>query len=305
MKLCVISCTLFTDPSKVDPASQYWANVETENTEVEEALRRAGYEVERVSWDDPAVDWDKYDYGVIRTVWNYYELPREFGAWLSALKLPLINPRDLIEWNQDKRYLAELQDKHGIAIPPTLFITPEREDKKTLRDLAFSQGWDEVVLKPAIGGAAYLTFRLRSADDVTPELETLFAERLRDGYTWLLQEFQRNILTKGEYSYMLFGGVVSHAIVKRGKAGEYRIQDDHGGSWSPRDMLDDEVAFARKASAAANDPAICRVDMLHDNEERLVLGELEVIEPELWFRMRPTEAADLFAAAVKKHIDSL
>jgi len=268
-------------------------------------LRRCDFDVTRVSWDDPTVDWTSFDVGIIRTVWNYFEMPREFDTWLAGQTLPLINPRALLKWNMDKRYLAELRDKHDIAIPPTLFVTPDRKDSTSLRDLAFSQGWQEVVLKPAIGGAAFLTFRLRSADDVTQELETLFADRLQNGYAWLLQEFQRNILTEGEYSYMMFGGTVSHAIVKRGKAGEYRVQDDHGGAWSPHDLQEDAVAFARKASAAVNDPTICRVDMLHDNDGKLVLGELEVIEPELWFRMRPMEAADIFASAVKRHVETL
>ena len=40
-----------------------------------------------------------------------------------------------------------------------------------------------------------------------------------------------------------------------------------------------------------------RVDVFYDNDNLLSLGELELIEPELWFRKHPT-GADKLADAI-------
>ncbi len=37
------------------------------------------------------------------------------------------------------------------------------------------------------------------------------------------------VLSEGEYSLLYFGGDLSHAIVKRPKAGDFRVQEEHGG----------------------------------------------------------------------------
>ena len=48
-------------------------------------------------------------------------------------------------------------------------------------------------------------------------------------------------------------------------------------------------------------PIYARVDMFTDNDGQLALSELELIEPELWFRNNP-DSADKLAIAVKKLI---
>ena len=45
-------------------------------------------------------------------------------------------------------------------------------------------------------------------------------------------------------------------------------------------------------------PLYARVDIFEDNSGELALAELEIFEPELWFRLYP-EAAELQAKAVK------
>ena len=118
----------------------------------------------------------------------------------------------------------------------------------------------------------------------------------------LLQEFKNNILTKGEVAFMLFGGRYSHAILKKAKQGDYRVQDDFGGTVHDYTPTAVEIAFDEKTVAACSPvPVYARVDVIWDNENQLCVSELELIEPELWFRTC-SGAADLFAEEVARFI---
>ena len=46
----------------------------------------------------------------------------------------------------------------------------------------------------------------------------------------LVQPFFEQITSLGEASLMIFDGNFSHAILKRAKEGDFRVQDDFGGT---------------------------------------------------------------------------
>ena len=101
---------------------------------------------------------------------------------------------------------------------------------------------------------------------------------------------------------MLFDGKYSHAVLKIAKEGEFRVQDDFGGSVHQYDPSDEEIEFAEHVAAHTSPlPAYARVDVIWDNNDQLAVAELELIEPELWFRFKP-EAADLMADAVLREL---
>ena len=49
------------------------------------ALQDAGVEVTHAAWDDPKVDWARFDACVVRATWNY---PREFTRWHTTIWKP-------------------------------------------------------------------------------------------------------------------------------------------------------------------------------------------------------------------------
>ncbi len=113
----------------------------------------------------------------------------------------------------------------------------------------------------------------------------------------MLQEFQRTILNKGEISLVFIQGKYTHAVLKKGKPGDFRVQDDFGGSVSVHKALDSEIKFGEKCLKALGEiPLYARVDIFYNQENKLNLGELELIEPELWFRLNP-EGANRLAEA--------
>ena len=84
---------------------------------------------------------------------------------------------------------------------------------------------------------------------------------------------------------MVFGGKYSHTILKRAKQGEFKVQDDFGGTVHDYISTQDEINFAEACVAACKEqPVYARVDCMWDEDGALCLSELEMIEPELWFR---------------------
>ena len=155
--------------------------------------------------------------------------------------------------------------------------------------------WTELILKPAVSGAARHTYRFLAKN--AAEHEAIFRELIANE-AMMLQVFQHNILTKGEVAFMVFGGQYSHAVLKIAKPGDFRVQDDFGGSVHDYIASPEEIAFVEKTmSALSTVPAYARVDMIWDNEGRPAVSELEMIEPELWMR-KDINAATRFATVL-------
>ncbi len=293
--------TLLTDSRYVAPVelTDYIKNILHEDVLVKQALENKGLSVTRTNWDNPDFNWNETRYIVFRTTWDYFNRFEEFSVWLKKVstQTKLINPLETIYWSLDKHYLRDLELK-GIRIPQTVFIEPG--EKRSLYEIIKTTGWKELVIKPAISGAARHTYRLN--EDNIAQHEAIFKELIASE-SMLLQEFQNNILTKGEIAFMLFGGRYSHAVLKKSKQGDYRVQDDFGGSVHDYTPTSEEIEFAEKTVAAFNPvPVYARVDAIWDNNNQLCVSELELIEPELWFRTYPN-AAELFAEEIVNFIN--
>ena len=271
-------------------------NVYLEDGLVGKALENEGLKTTRLSWDDPTFDWSSTRYILFRSTWDYFNRFEAFSSWLNTVSQQtlLINPEKTIRWNLDKHYLRDLEHK-GIHCVPTIFI--EKGDTTTLKQLYSQHHFDETVLKPAISGTARHTYKLNAGN--LSDHETIL-QQLITKEAMLLQPFQYNIIEKGEVSLVIINGRFTHAILKVAKAGDFRVQDDFGGSIHDYVPTKEEIAFAEAAIEACNPrPIYARVDILTDNHGKLALVELELIEPELWFR-KNTKSAKALATAIKK-----
>ena len=183
--------------------------------------------------------------------------------------------------------------QRGVNIPPTHFI--ETSTKTTLAELHQQTGWTETVIKPCISAGGYHTYRLNPGN--LAEYEATFQQVIVQ-QAMMLQPFMDFVVETGEFSLMCYGGKYSYAVQKIAKSGDFRVQDNYGGSVHPYTPSPEEIAFAERATAAVEPlPVYARADIIRDNEGQLALAELELIEPELWLRMHPP-AADAFADAV-------
>ena len=114
----------------------------------------------------------------------------------------------------------------------------------------------------------------------------------------IIQPLIEEISRTGEYSLMMFDGECSHAVVKRPKTGDFRVQPHLGGVTLPSSPPPGAERLAREALAAAPAHATyARVDIVPDDEGTLRIMELELIEPALYLDHAP-DGGRSFSSAV-------
>lgn len=276
----------------------YLANILQDDAHLQAALEERGISSVRVDWSDPSIEWSKFRCAVFRSTWDYFDRIDEFKAWLRVVETQtrLCNSSQIVWWNLDKHYLADLE-RHGIPIVPSLFI--EQGSLAPLSELLATTSWHEAVVKPCVSGAARHTYRVNResiaaiGDIVQPLLES---------ESFILQPFFLDVLEHGEDTLVLIGGRCTHAVRKLPRPGDFRVQDDHGGTTRPIVPDSAQIELASKAMAACAEicgqvPAYGRVDLVRDSQGNLAVIELELIEPELWLRNEPS-AAKLLADAI-------
>tara|TARA_B110000977_G_scaffold66847_1_gene90845 strand:+ start:503 stop:1411 length:909 start_codon:yes stop_codon:yes gene_type:complete len=288
----IYDIVILTDSRYENPENTDWYidQILLEDSILFEALKKNELKVIRKSWDAQDFDWSTCKFAIFRTTWDYFERYSAFFNWFEKTRklLQFINVPALIYWNLDKHYLIDLKEKE-LNIPPTLFIN--KGIAQNLKELLEKTGWKSAVIKPAIGGAARETFKITS--DNYAEYELHF-KKLIAQEAMLFQEFQHKIVSQGEMSLIMIEGDYSHAVLKKSKKGDFRVQDDFGGSVEIYHPNKEEIEFAEKAiSACPSLPLYGRVDIFYDNNNQVALGELELIEPELWFRNCPNAAGKL------------
>ncbi|MGB0165627.1 MAG: ATP-grasp domain-containing protein [Luteibaculum sp.] len=278
----------------------YVENIHQEDEILAEALKKLGISSRRVSWSDPQVAWEDYPLAIFRTTWDYFHRFKEFEHWLknTETKIRLINPSKVIYWNLHKKYLIELAGK-GIRIPATSIF--KKNSTCDLLSIMERNGWDDMVIKPAISGAARETYRVNSnnIEDMQVIMNALINQE-----DMLCQEFLYPIMKKGEVSVMAFADKITHAVLKQGKSGDFRVQDDFGGTVKMVPLTQELEDFTSLClSKLGFNPLYARVDVAVNNSGQLCLTELELIEPELWFRLCP-ESADAFALAIERELSA-
>ena len=259
-------------------------------------LAARGITAEPAIWTDPVFLWNSFDAVVVRSCWDYHLKPAKFLQWMASLAdVRLWNPPDMVRWNADKIYLRDLEQR-GVEIVPTLW--PEKG--VTLGDELKRAGWSQAVVKPRISATAYQT-RLISGEDA--ESAQALLDELQRGPGAMVQMFVEEIATRGEWSVIFFQGEFSHAVIKRPKAGDFRVQNDFGGTSEraepPAAVLDAAVKAVR---AAGKVPLYARVDGV-ESGGRFLLMELELIEPMLFLKSE-AGAAERFADAITKAIQA-
>jgi len=257
------------------------------------ALRARGLAAALVDWTDTSWDWRETSVALLRSTWGYTRTFDGFMAWCERVSgvTTLLNPLSVVKWNADKRYLAEL-DRAGIPIVPTVWV--ERGSKGDWNDLATERGWDEVIIKPAVSASAINTFRFRTGD--VAGRATM--DRLSGAYDMMVQPFQGSVVSEGEYSLMFVGGEYTHAVLKRPLRGDFRCQEIYGGGVALVDAPPECLVTGRRAADYCGpDLVYARVDLLASPEGHYQVAELELIEPELFLRLRP-ESAALMARSV-------
>lgn len=282
MKIALLSCT------------GYAAALDLERAFAKEFPPQ--YDVKVEVWNDPSVNWSDYNCLIFRSVWDYYNFPNAFAAWLDALEqqgIKTLNPLSIVKRNQHKFYLRDLQNV-GIDIIPTVFIP-----KNTGLNLSFlvENNWPKAVIKPAISAGSHAT-TLFSIEE-TSKIEAEYADIAVES-DLLVQPFMPEIQTMGEISILFFNGIFSHSVLKKPKDNDFRVQSQFGGQY---DMYQPEASVLKTAvhivktfgETSGENLLYARVDGVL-REGKFLLMELELIEPDLYFSHFPEGKINFFNA---------
>jgi glutathione synthase/RimK-type ligase-like ATP-grasp enzyme len=270
-----------------------------------DALEAAGARVTWAPWDDRGIEWQAFDRVIIRSTWDYSRRRDEFVEWAQRVGAPLRNAPAIVEWNSDKRYLAELAAA-GLPVVPTTYVGPGDEPPELT---------GSVVVKPAISAGA------RDSGHFGPTAHSAARELLgrltAAGRTAMVQPFQESVETAGEAALVYFGGELSHTLRKGAVlAADQEAPQREGlpGLTAAERMFDPELVRAAPAAgdvlalgAAVIDflrgrfghaPLYARVDAVRDASDAPVLMEIELIEPNFYFELAPGAARTLANVAV-------
>ncbi|MEZ5897389.1 MAG: hypothetical protein R3C51_13425 [Parvularculaceae bacterium] len=257
-------------------------------------LERLGARVRPAPWNDGFDPFFRADMVVVRSTWDYWDHAAAFARWLAALDGPacVVNSPSLMRWNLDKRYLLALAAK-GAPIPPTLAV---ENDAGAIMAALDALGLSRAVVKPVIGATA-------SGLSIVERGETAGIERAAAGLAGpgLVQAVIPEI-RGGETSFVFIEGEFSHAVLKIPADGDIRCQVEHGGRTVNCLPSATAVDQAREILEMLPErPLYARIDAIV-LDDRLIVMEVEAIEPELFFIHAPA-AADRFAAALMRRLD--
>jgi glutathione synthase/RimK-type ligase-like ATP-grasp enzyme len=265
------------------------------------ALERRGHTAQIAVWGDPQVAWHEADAVLIRSCWDYYLRLDDFLSWIAQIERAgahLFNSPEQLRWNSDKRYLLDLELR-GVPIIPTRRVP--RHGALDLAAMGAADGVAQVVIKPCVSANAYETRRLDPSDPASQAALDALLTRA----DVLIQPFMEQVTSQGEWSLVCIDGVFSHAALKRPGAGDFRVQEIWGGVMQAARPPASLIAQAERAANATpgGAPLYARVDGVVEGEQ-LLLMELEIIEPELFFRVDDPGASARLVIALEARLQA-
>ena len=265
-------------------------------------LKALGIDATPAVWDDPQVDWSVFDGVIVRSCWDYHVRYDEFFRWIdriTALGVRVWNAPGTLRWNSRKTYLHDLSIGR-VRTVPTFWLERGnlRLGSASLATILRECGWGRAVVKPIISASAHETWCV-SLDEACANAAA-HDERLRAigaSHGVMVQPFVPEIESDGEWSLQFFGGVFSHAVLKRAASGDFRVQREFGGTHERVVPASRVLEQAERALEAAPGQSVyARVDgvvIVND----FVVTELELLEPSLFLDAHP-EAPGRFARAI-------
>ncbi len=234
--------------------------------------------VSAIPWESHT-DWSVFNMVVVRSAWNYHIKYKEFMSWLNTIERQNVymwNAVPTLRWNTSKTYFSAMIDR-GIPMVPTKVITHTEHIPDSLHP------WTKIVVKPAVSASAYET-KIYDAHD--SKHWSSHIRRLLDIGPVLIQQYMDSI-QDGEYSFVFFNKIFSHAVLKIPKNGDFRIQEEYGGSVLSIDPPIEQIQAAQRVLDQISEPLLyARVDGLVINGS-FILMEVELCEPELFLHTNP------------------
>lgn len=263
------------------------------------ALEKEGLRTQLRNWEEFDIAKDPTHSVLFRSTWGYFEKIKEFKNFLKTIDRSSClswNSVSQIRWNLHKKYLLELAKKSIPVVRTKLIETDQMID---LRAIAESMETQSFVIKPAINAGGYNTLHIDLGSNFADAVDQIKSKNLG---SLLVQPFIPSIANEGEYSLIFIDGQLSHSVLKRPQSGEFRIQEQHGGTTEKCATPPEALRLAKQIFACLDEePFYARVDLARIEGSHFLLMELELIEPHLWMTLEPN-SCQLFVNAITKNL---
>lgn len=193
-----------------------------------------------------------------------------------------------MRWNSHKSYLWEFE-KLGLPIIPMTPLEDLKED--------FNKRF---VVKPYVSASSFETVLI---DGQLSSQVKRWQEDHPENY--FVQPYCDSIETVGEYSLIFFnvrerGPTFSHATRKLPRKGDFRVQEEFGGTTQGVEVEKEMIAHAQNYCQIldGDEWLYARVDLVSYNG-CWCLSELELIEPDLYLRTNDKAAGRLSEVLLK------
>jgi glutathione synthase/RimK-type ligase-like ATP-grasp enzyme len=261
------------------------------------AFEDQGVEASSIIWRDASIEWGQFDVALIRSTWDYIDYIEPFLTVLSEIEnssCKLFNSEEAVRWNSDKHYLLDLE-RWDVPILPTYLAS--NSDSRALQKEFAKRNWRTAILKPTVGVGGADTYRVASTD-LSSTLRELKLRHPRNEY--LIQPFAESVVTDGEWSFVYFNRELSHVLLKKPAADDYRTHGLYGGTIEkavpPEEYSEQADAILAKIPF---DLLYVRLDLIIV-DGRLAVVEVELIEPILYFRLVPDSIRRLVSATMER-----
>ena len=255
------------------------------------AMSDVGLDAELCVWDDPTVDWSRYDLVVVRSTWDYASRRETFLAWARSLTR-VDNPYPVLDYSSDKHYLADLNARgHRVVLSHFCDVGA---------NAVLPEG--DFVVKPCVGAGSIdaARYSIHQHEAALAHVARLHAR----GGDALIQPYVASVDQRGERALIFLDGEFSHAMTKAAMLNVAASTRDASFRRSQMSLARgevDAVAFAREVLEDTGFAALlyARVDLVH-TEEGWALMELELVEPSLFLSFAPSAPGRLARGVARR-----
>lgn len=204
-------------------------------------------------------------------VWDYSLEYANFLHFLNELeraKISILNPSEILKMNADKSYLKILEEVNLPIIDSIIFKQNEEFDLSLIP-------FQKAVIKPLVGQSGY---KVRFLEQKIPTKEEF-------PHGALIQPFIESVEELGEFCFIFFGGKFNYAIHRQTQK-DWRANSNYGVKIAPlKNPSKAHIDLALKTLKALKSSNLlyARVDLLPQKNGNVLINEVELIEPSLYF----------------------
>lgn len=228
-------------------------------------------------WNDPLINWEKFDKIVIRTPWDYSQNFEQFFEFINKpiIKNKAINSIEVINWNINKTYLKNLV-RAGIPVIETEYVKDWNFSKILQAINSFDS--EKIILKPSISAGGRAVYLLENRKDIREVLK----EIPRVGEL-MVQPFKEEIFD-GEFSAIIIDNKLYHTVIKKPANRGFKVQSHFGGTEVLYSIKPINKEFCENVLNSISDKInYGRIDYIIENGKPKLM-ELELFEPDLFLR---------------------